>query len=382
MSSALIGLLGVILGAGLTTYLTTLNERHIRARAALGAGRLLASELRNVQSRLGVAVDTEKWFTIPLPTATWTALQVSVSAELPFELVDDLSKTAETVLILNRAAGLDVPERGLSGGGLPPRSLTDDEVAFLEEQRERVGWLIQELEAELSKLDVKPRPSSHDPKAMPLWRRTGLTLASHRNRAIAYVAALGLIAAATYAFIPRPNPTSESVAQALVEQLGPEFVVDCDSAGGDWVCHVAQLMTADGGPCALTPPTGTSGSHVTTQQLAASPGTALQTNLSSGRSVCQVVDEASFAASLDENAGMVQVVPQFPRSANPDGQPPAPLSGDSTPQWMLEARALSTREPPIERSRASVWMKSILLKVRYGSGPRHVGVVGSSQVGR
>ena len=50
MTSAVIGLLGVIIGGALTTYLARQNERRNRARAALGAGRLLAAELRNVHA--------------------------------------------------------------------------------------------------------------------------------------------------------------------------------------------------------------------------------------------------------------------------------------------------------------------------------------------
>ena len=278
---------------------------------------------------------------------------MTVAAELPLEMVDSLSKTAESVLTLNRAAGFDTSDDADQEGGGKPSSkqLSHNEARFLREQQSHVGRLIQELEEALPRLDVKPRTQPQHPKETTRWRRVSLVLRRRRKWVVGYAAALVLVMAALYALVPRPDPTSDSIAEAMSEQLGPGFVVDCDSAGEDWVCHVAQLLSPAGNRCELTTAGSSAGAPQSTQEWAMAA-------LSTAAPACEVAAEADFDASLDKDDDVIELVPRLeePAPVSDTQASASPEEEEKTPQWMLEAWVLSTREPPIEKSRASTWL--------------------------
>jgi hypothetical protein len=336
MGSALIGVLGVIIGALLTTALTIQRDTFNRKRGAIGAGRLLASDLRNTRTILGVAADTGRWFEAPLATNAWQAYSVQVAADLP-DVVYKLARTYEILRNLNAAAGFGPaePDTQLAQTGgtppppqggtppvaswrrrvahrLPPRghtppatpranrpdALNNRQKALLLQHKKEIGSRIQELEDAIRELDEAIGPLARK----RLWRSTG------------WVAAAAFVAFSIFALLPRAQLTPESIGQALieqldVEQLDDEFVVDCDTAGNDWVCHITQFQ-ADG--------SGT------------------------------VVAEADFDATHVQDQNTIVLTPQ-PEQTQPD--PP----DEPAEQWELVTRELSTEDPPITEPPVVSW---------------------------
>ena len=386
MGSAVIGVLGVIIGALLTTALAVQLEARARRRAALGASRLLAAELRNVRAMVANTAKHGQWWTSPLPTSAWEAHQINVAAELESSTVDGLSKCYATLGTLNSAAGHDSPREAeppvdtasVVGAAVKAaveaahiRDLTRLSAEGLEPPRDKLVVVPSDepspdQEPQLSDRERSALVSLDDVIGESILELDGtarrLFRAKSRVRTLAPVIGSLLLAGLVLLLVvPRPNPTPESVGQAIAEELGEGVVAECDAAGDDWACLVTQMASpsAPGKTCTLTSATSAGAPGVVTA-AAQSDARGVVTAAAPASQACAAAFQAEFEAT--EDGDEIVVVPKPAEEADPGGQPgtsdsPAPEAA-SEPAWVSEVMALSKREPPIEEAPAkSLWKR-------------------------
>jgi hypothetical protein len=227
MTAAIIGLIGVVVGALLGGLTNAWVERRKRSAQAEAAGRIIAGDFEIAEKQLGSAIEedgTTVWWLGDLPTEGWKTNVKDLALAAPPNILRNVTRAYGILESHNldlRAAkgqgGPDADELAISKG-----SITDTRV---------------ELESRLDSGSL--RTPTRTTKAM----------------LIAVVVFLGLLVAGASllgaVINSHPDVNATSVAAALENRLGPNALADCDPSGGDWKCTVYRLA----GPrstCALT----------------------------------------------------------------------------------------------------------------------------------
>jgi hypothetical protein len=246
VAAAVIAFIGVLVGAMLTGLVTSQIEGRKRRLTALRGGRLIASELRVVSTLLTVNADQGQWWTGELPTREWTTHNPELATDIDEETLDHLTGTYAAIGTLTEARAL---ARTAAEPSAKPTNIvvalvhrsrlrepvdsTTDSAAVVPSKAAtarfkaiagRVDESRQKLESQLSAISSRQA-------ALPRIL----------NRSAVAVLIMAVLVLAAYAFYPRAELSTATVAEALRQQLGTDAVVDCDPAGDDWACQVYSV---------------------------------------------------------------------------------------------------------------------------------------------
>lgn len=281
MTGALIGLIGVVVGALLGGLLTFGVEASKRRKTAYAAGSLIATELTVVINRMKSAIPEsgapQRW-TGDLPTKAWDARTADlvlngIPAQLP-GAPEPLDPRIEKLLAL--CAPTDPSPPGVSATQAQAQAHSD----LLSRSRrllaprkpsrssaERPSDLLTRLGAVYASID-RWNSEPGDPEQCALVRdikfystvrgdlkryirslaRRGRT--SFRRVASVAMAIAVLVIAVILLVTPRADVNSATVASALENHLGGTNVVHCDPSGmRDWQCidyHLSEPLGACG----------------------------------------------------------------------------------------------------------------------------------------
>lgn len=254
MTGALIGLIGVIVGALLGGLLTFGVEASKRRKVAYAAGSLIATELTIIINRLMSAFpesgQPERWQG-SLPTTAWDAraadlVAYGIPAQIPGKPEPVDPKIEE----------LAKPEP-IGPNPLPDQAAPDQAHTDL---LTKLGVVYATVDRwNNAPKDAQPRRSDliRDIKAFSSVRgdlqrytrsleRRGRT--SFRRVASVLIPIVVLVIAVFLLATPRADVTSDTVAAALQSHLGSADFVHCDSSGvGDWQCvdhHLSEPLGA------------------------------------------------------------------------------------------------------------------------------------------
>jgi len=228
MTTAVIGVIGLITGALITGWLdyrARLAARRARARVA---GNLIATELGLAIKRFDLAEDKHRWWGPDFPSERWKANADALAADVPRTLIDELA-TAYAVL-----EGWNL-ERAEGGDPAP----TSTQLGEIKTNKTELSSLESRLRSEVRR---------------PLLARVRPPI---RIAAVAIAAALVVTPFLVAGFVQRPVLTDATIAAALQEEIpGPELV-DCSNAADRWQCDVTTVGRSCGleaGGLASMPP--------------------------------------------------------------------------------------------------------------------------------
>ncbi len=279
MTGALIGLIGVIVGALLGGLLTFGVEASKRRKVAYAAGSLIATELTIIINRLMSAFpesgQPERWQG-SLPTTAWDAraadlVAYGIPAQIPGKPEPVDPKVEELAMpepigpspLLDQAA----PDQAAPDQAAPDQAAPDQAAPDQAAPDQAHTDLLTKLGVVYATVDrwnnapkdAQPRRSDliRDIKAFSsvrgdLQRYTrsleGRGRTSFRRVASVLIPIVVLVIAVFLLATPRADVTSDTVAAALQNHLGSADFVHCDSSGvGDWQCvdhHLSEPLGA------------------------------------------------------------------------------------------------------------------------------------------
>jgi len=249
MTVAVLGFIGVVVGALLTGVVAYVVERKKHRNRARVAARLLALEIRVARKRILSAAAARSWWAGELPTAARSE-QLS---DLAFGL--DLSnaelRKIDGAYVIIESWNL---ERDASGSKALTETQREELAVDAGELEKVIKWLTEELR--------QPLPAGEGRIARWLSSRRGIAARwlsrlvrwqGTRNGRIARSLTLLFLLAAVVAFelgVPREDLDSTTVAAAVQSQLGDRVFVDCNPRGDGWACMVHHL-SAPRGECLI-----------------------------------------------------------------------------------------------------------------------------------
>jgi hypothetical protein len=212
MNAALIGLLGLVVGALLTGVTTLWVEGNKRRKSAAVAAYLIAGELGRAQGRVDSALkaDPKQWWLGDLPTSAWQERLMELGFKASPDLLQNLS---DAYVIIDR---LNV-DRGL--GEMPETTATELQNTDLP----AIKIVKDKLDGIAGSLAVK--------REWRLTRRWGFGIAA---AIIVVVALIALI-------VPRPDVNSNTMAAVVETWSGSHSLASCNPQGVDWSCNVTRL---------------------------------------------------------------------------------------------------------------------------------------------
>jgi hypothetical protein len=217
MTAAIIGLLGVVVGALLSGVASDLLERRKRRATALAAARAIATELRVAHAKFESATKPVRspswWVGIPVTTA-WQGQLSLLAAKAPNKVVDETARAYAQI-----ESWIGERDAANAAGATAPS----------DQQRTELNALLGNLETAIVLLDcfVSSPPGKR--------RREVIRIA------ISAAVVLTVFAFLTMLFLPRADVTASTVAAAVERLEGPSSFVECDRAGSHWDCDVTHL---------------------------------------------------------------------------------------------------------------------------------------------
>lgn len=214
MTVALIGLIGIAVGAVLGGLIQLWVEARKRHRAAHTAGLLIGAELDVITGRLESAKPNGgRWWSGNLPSEAWKAHRSELAADVDPQLLAKLSKIYTNVdrWDVNR----EQPDKP------PAVDELDKDIAWFKSVRNELGNYASRL---------------YSP----------VLVATRRSVSLLAVTA-ALLVGAWFTFTPRPNVTATTVASALQAHLGSSELVGCEPASNRWACtdyHLSESRNA------------------------------------------------------------------------------------------------------------------------------------------
>jgi hypothetical protein len=206
VGTAVIGVIGVVVGALVAGLLSARAEREKARGRSRVAGSLIASELETSRVRLKGAHEDGRWWSAELSTRSWQEQGGALAEEAGGDLIDAL------------VAAYDVLE-----------SWDDDRRRCAD-----ITPLLDDLKTQVDGLPNLIRRTKEVGRP-PIGARLKPPL-----RLLGFVAlAVSLVALAIAAFAPRPELTDASIAGALQDQLVRGALVDCSKAEDRWHCDVS-----------------------------------------------------------------------------------------------------------------------------------------------
>jgi hypothetical protein len=217
MTAAIIGLVGVLIGAVLGGITSDLLERRKQRASALAAARAIATELRVAYAKLESAtlpVQSPGWWVGTPVTTAWQSQLSLIAAKAPGEVIDEAAKAYAQIdsWIAERESARE------AGIGQPSA-----------EQHAELKRLLGKLQTAITLLDrfVREPPGKK--------RREGVRIA------IAATTTLAALAVLTMLFLPRADVTAGTVAASVERLEGPNSFAECDRVGSHWNCEVTPL---------------------------------------------------------------------------------------------------------------------------------------------
>jgi hypothetical protein len=250
VTAALVGLLGITVGAllgGLVNYEVELRKRRATAKAA---GLLISNELTIVLAKMSSAVKSGDWWQGALPTKAWDTHVHELALEVPDRVLSDLTAAYGSIARWNADSpiGSGSPEdddrRGLPvtipaappsvPAPPPPDPATPPPPPF---DLGRLQKALEGIETAKGSVDQAVR------WLVPLRVEQAARRWSMLIAAVAAVVALvlGVVALASAAVSEDVVANEQAVAAALRAELDPEMLVDCDARDDDWRCVVHEL---------------------------------------------------------------------------------------------------------------------------------------------
>jgi hypothetical protein len=212
-TTAVVGLLGVVVGALLAGGVTLYVERSKRRATGMSAAVFIAGELAVAIELVRGAVEARSWWANDIPNRAWND-QIANLALLDPEGIEKTIAAYGAIDLLNS-------RRSLAG------QIDDGTVQTL---KQRLGW----LETEKERLEKVSQSSAGDQLLRRLAAKS-LLRAFGRWSSLAVILAL-LVLAFNILFIPHNMDDPASVAAALQPKLGDNEFVDCNPAGSEWTC--------------------------------------------------------------------------------------------------------------------------------------------------
>jgi hypothetical protein len=208
MAAALIGVIGVILGALITALLNFRAEANKRRGEARVAASLIAREIDVAGIRMGAYVTAKKWGTDKISTEQWRKNGSALAAELPGATLERVLNAYALIESWEskrtRCAGQPVAER---------------DIEKLDQDQKSLSTFSADLKGAI------PRPA--------LARASGLVWAL----GLFSLLVVGVVFAIAL-FVPRAEMTDSSIAAALESKLHNETFVSCSHSADRWHCDV------------------------------------------------------------------------------------------------------------------------------------------------
>ncbi len=250
MTAALIGLIGIIVGALLAGLLNLVAERSKRHFSGRTAALLIRAELQAAARRIKSTLDTGVWWRGDLPSAAWKQYAHDLALAVPRSYAQG-GRRAAAVPGQPGEETEQPTEKQLGPGGeaeVKPPDLIErltaayttiidrwnvDRVAVAtgpinQQDRESLEQSYKGLQRVVDDLDIRAQ-------ARPPGRTVRNIL-----RVAAFVAVVALVVAA---LVQRPDLTNGTVAASLESQLGRNSSVECKGDGDDdWRCAASILQ--------------------------------------------------------------------------------------------------------------------------------------------
>jgi hypothetical protein len=282
VNAALIGLIGVVVGALLTGFASLWVEEKKRQRSAAVAAYLIADELATSYGRIESALDANpmQWWLGDLPTRAWQEHLKDLGFKASADSLQDLANAYIIIDRLNVDRGSDE---------LPAKLVTELQTADLP----AIKIVKDNLCTTAKSLSVNPK------------------LRGLRRRSSQVAAALIFVVALIAVIVPHPDVNSTTMASVVESWFGNHSFASCDPHGVDWSCNVLQL-SGSRNACGLETSiasTGTSAARVVTAAVASGNSTT--------SSAPEVLGEACTDTVVDHinlstTANLVVGLPQRP----------------------------------------------------------------------
>lgn len=208
MAAALIGVIGVILGALVTALLSFRAEANRRRGEARVAARLIAGEIDAASIRIGAYATAKRWGADEISTKQWQENGPALAAELP-------GATLERVLNAYALIESWESKREQCAGG----AVVEKDIAKLSQDQRSLSTFSASLKDAISRPVLARAPGL-------VW---GLGLFA--------LLAVGVVLA-TALLVPRAEMTDSSIAAALGSKFQDETFVSCSHSADRWHCDV------------------------------------------------------------------------------------------------------------------------------------------------
>jgi hypothetical protein len=282
--AAIIGFVGVVVGALLAAAQSAWLERRRDVRETTTAERLIAAALGVAKQQLETTADTGHWWptSLPLPLKVWSDQASKISPDIP---EDDLGKLGTAFDVMEK---LDA----LAGSR---RSETDDTPKLTKDEIEAVNRHLGNVKDARDVLGTRQSVRDHR------RHRAGIAIVTAMAIIVAVILGLGTYAAVQFAS-EQPSVTASSLASSIQTATNANFA-SCTQGRAftaDWVCTVADLS----GPKCNPSLDSAMGSSVLSAEFAAATG-------------CSVTGEA--AAEVEVNSKSCWIMQYLKRSPSPSG---------------------------------------------------------------
>jgi hypothetical protein len=208
MAAALIGVIGVILGALVTALLSFRAEANRRRGEARVAARLIAGEINAASIRAGAYASAKRWGADEISTKQWRENGPALAAELS-------GATLERVLNAYDLIESWESKRGRCVG----QPVDEKDIPALEKDEKALAALSASLKDAISRPFLARAPGL-------VWGLGCLALL-----------AVGVVIA-TALLVPRAEMTDSSIAAALGSEFQGEAFVSCSHSADRWHCDV------------------------------------------------------------------------------------------------------------------------------------------------
>lgn len=233
VTTALIGLIGVVIGGLLSGLLNTLLARSQRLGDALAAGRVIRAELEVAAKKLSTPGLTTPpaWWVGMLPTGARQAHFADLAARAPDDTIEEVATAYALIESWNAERDVIGAQTVASARALAV-ALRPGDAASPEDEDAPTPAQITELSANAASVEHAREKLREFLTAPP----GALGRAVRRNSG-----ALALITLIAVLLVPLHNVNAETVAAALEKSYGDTTLAECDRAADDWECGLYTL---------------------------------------------------------------------------------------------------------------------------------------------
>jgi hypothetical protein len=223
--AAIIGFVGVVVGALLAASQSAWLERRRDVRETTSAERLIAAALGTAKRQLDTTSDTGCWWptSLPLPLKAWSDQASKISPDMPEE---DLDKLGTAFDVMEKLDALAASRRSESND---TPNLTKDDIAVLNKHLDNV-------KAARNVLDTRQSARNHR------RHRASIFIAATISIIVVAIVGLGAYSAVQFASAP-PSVTASSLASSIQTATNVNFA-SCTQrrrSTADWTCTVADF---------------------------------------------------------------------------------------------------------------------------------------------